>query len=89
MDEFLETSLEKWDQIFTIDRFFWSPFIFRGQASSSWTLETSIERAMRNFSNRTYSTNYETEEQWMMHEFKRKYPLFSSYYLNRMIILSG
>lgn len=78
MEEFLETDLEDWSSIFTIDRYFWTPFIFRGQANSCWLLETSIERALRVFSIHTYSKSYETEEQWMMHEFKRKYPLFSS-----------
>lgn len=78
MDDYIETDLEDWTEIFSLDRFFLSPFIFRGQGNKSWELGTSIERAKKNFSVRTYTNNYSIEEQWMMHEFKRKYPLFSS-----------
>jgi hypothetical protein len=78
MNDYIETDLEDWTEIFSLDRFFLSPFIFRGQGNKSWELGTSIERAKKNFSVRTYTNSYSTEEQWMMHEFKRKYPLFSS-----------
>jgi hypothetical protein len=79
MELFLETELENWNQLFLLDRFYWSSFIFRGQANKSWDLVTSIERAKKSYSLlTTYTNEYTVEEQWMMHEFKRKYPLFSS-----------
>ena len=79
MTEFIETDLEDWLEILKLDKFFLSPFIFRGQSDSNWTLQTSIERSIKKFSIfANTSFGYETEEKWMMHEFKRKYPLYSS-----------
>jgi hypothetical protein len=78
MDEFLETTLKDWSKIFTVTRYFWDSYVFRGQLNSSWLLETSIERAMRNFSSKFHDKGYSYEEQGMLNEFKRKYHLFSS-----------
>ncbi len=78
MKPFIETELTAWNDLFKVNRYFWIPFIFRGQGDANWQLETSIERCMRLYAFNSLSSYYNTEEQWMLHEFKRKYPLFSS-----------
>jgi hypothetical protein len=78
VNKFLETYLDSFDQLFLSDRFFWSPFVYRGQNSASYQLRTSIERAIEDFSKFNWTNDYKVDEQWMMHEFKRKYPLFSN-----------
>ena len=78
MNEYIETDFTNWNEIFDLDRYFLSPFIFRGQSDKNWELGTSIERAKKKFLVQTFTNDYSTQEQWMMHEFKRKYPLFSS-----------
>lgn len=78
MNTFIETDLNEFSQLFGFDKFFWSPFIYRGQYNSEYSLTTSIERAMKNFSEKIWKNDYTIDEQWMMHEFKRKYPLFSN-----------
>lgn len=75
MNTYIETTLENWNQIFQLDKHFIAPFYFRGQKDSSWPLETSIERECRRIKN--YAYRYENDERWMIHEFKRKYHLYS------------
>ncbi|GAB3428072.1 FRG domain-containing protein [Niabella aquatica] len=78
MGTLIETELTTWNDIFNVNRYFWVPFIFRGQSDANWPLETSIERCIRLYASDNLLHYYNTEEQWMLHEFKRKYPLFSS-----------
>jgi hypothetical protein len=78
MNTYVETTLLKWDDIFKLNKYFLSPFIFRGQQESNWGLQTSIERVLKDYSIHTYKTDYSTEEKWMIHEFIRKFHLYSS-----------
>lgn len=50
MHQILETKLNNFKELFEIDGFFLSPFIFRGQGNSKWDLKTSIERTIENYS---------------------------------------
>lgn len=75
----IETELNNWVKIFQFNKYFLAPFVFRGQSNSVWSLETSIERTLVNQSKLGFGLmfGYETEEKWMLHEFKKKYPLYS------------
>lgn len=72
----IKTQLKSWEQIFQLDKYFLSPFIFRGQSNSEWELNTSLERTISKFKLNTYTNDYTTEERWMLHEFKRKSHLY-------------
>lgn len=80
MHQILETKLNNFKELFEIDGFFLSPFIFRGQGNSKWDLKTSIERTIENYSFFNYekTCGYETQEKWMIIDFKKKYPLYSN-----------
>lgn len=80
---FAEVHLKEWRDIFSINRSFLSTFIFRGQSSSAWQLESSLERSIKEF----YVIDRErdiskfgiyTQEKWMIDRFQRKYPLYST-----------
>ncbi len=75
------TKLKSWEQIFQLDKFFLSPFIFRGQSNSEWGLNTSLERTISKFKLHTYNKDYTTDERWMLHEFKRKSHLYLNHNL--------
>ena len=81
MSKYIITELKNWEQIFQLNKYFLSPFVFRGHSNSDWNLETSIERTTSKFNLTIYGKNYTTYERWMLHEFKRK----SHQYLNHKI----
>lgn len=71
---FVEVEISKWSDFsaFAENSF---GFVFRGQASVDWELETSLER----FSNRVSSMPWhEVGERWALDEFISKYHLYSS-----------
>lgn len=79
---YLETNLDEWKQIFDLDSSFLAPFYFRGQKDSTWDLETSLERVFRREKYERFGTpqiwhKFDNEEKWMIHEFKRKFYLYS------------
>lgn len=75
--KYIETEIENWNQIYTLNKSFFYPYVFRGQANSRWNLKTSIERKSDDF-RKTYTVSgFNTEEKWMLHEFKRKFHLYS------------
>jgi hypothetical protein len=80
MDTLIETKLTDFKEIFELSGYFLSPFIFRGHSSSKWELTTSIERTIIDFALVKFGLEfgYETEEKWMLNEFKKKYHLYSS-----------
>ena len=73
----ISTTLNDWTDLFKINQNFLSSFIFRGQSNSGWTLRTSIERALSSNSEGQHY-NYSLEESWMLQEFRRKCPLYTS-----------
>jgi len=77
MSKYLETTLHKLEDIFLLNSFFLSPFVFRGQPDSNWELKTAIERLKEEYKSYTTDTDYRTEEKWMLYEFKRKFHLYS------------
>lgn len=78
MEKFIEAQLESWEQIFQLNKYFLSSFIFRGHSDYTWALETSIERTISKFEIHSYPKDITTDERWMLHEFKRK----AHHYLN-------
>lgn len=78
MNTYVETTLLKFEDIFKLNEYFLSPFIFRGQRDKNWELQTSIERAFSCYSNLNFCTDYTTDERWMIHEFARKFHLHSN-----------
>ena len=82
MDTYVETTIKRWDDIFRLERSFFSPFVFRGQQDSLWDLTSSIERIRAKYKLHTYYSNYTTDEKWMLFEFTRKYHLYSQHNLN-------
>lgn len=74
---YIETKIENWNQIYSLNSMFFSPYVFRGQANSKWNLETSIERKSDEFGRTSGVAGFNTEEKWMLHEFKRKFHLYS------------
>lgn len=51
-------------------------FVFRGQANADWELVTSLERAYQRSGTEVYSL--ENTEYWMIHDFSKKYHLYSN-----------
>lgn len=82
MNTYIETTLPKWEDIFRINKFFLSPFIYRGQREKQWQLETSLERTVEFFKVHSYTKDYSTDEKWMLHEFIRKYNLYHQTNIN-------
>ncbi len=80
MHKIIETTLSNFKEIFEINHFFFSPFIFRGQENPNWELKTSIERTIEFFSDFDFEKTfgYETQEKWMLYDFKKKFPLYSN-----------
>jgi hypothetical protein len=78
MDKFIEVRLNKWEDLLNIDPYFLSSFIFRGQSNFAWPLATSLERNLLSFDALFGLGGIEMHEKWMLHEFKRKFPLHSS-----------
>ncbi len=72
---YLEVKIDNWNDIFSIDHHFLAPFYFRGQNNINWTLQTSIERIQEK--HYPYYKQYDTNEKWMIHEFRRKFHLYS------------
>lgn len=54
------------------------PFIFRGQSNINWELSSSIERVNNKYKIHSYSKDFQTEERWMLHDFRRKVHLYMS-----------
>lgn len=73
--KFLELTLQDWSDIHRLAPALPS-FVFRGQADASWNLSTSLERCFLNFSPAV--TISENREHWILHEFRRRYHLYSS-----------
>lgn len=71
------TTVERWNDLVSLDQRFLKKFVFRGQADSSWQLATSLERMVRlhtpNYIDRHLPTIYEHD---MLVDFKWKYPLY-------------
>lgn len=79
----ISTKLENWEQIFLFDKFFLSPFVFRGQSNSIWDLNTSIERSRKKFETPYHSfISYNIIEKWMLYEFKRRAHLYHNFNLD-------
>lgn len=74
---YIETEIENWNQIYTLNTLFFSPYIFRGQSNSKWNLKSSLERKSNEFGRTSGVAGFNTEEKWMLHEFKRKFHLYS------------
>lgn len=74
---YIRTEIKNWSQIYTLNPFFISAYIFRGQANSEWNLKSSIERKSDEFGKTSGVAGFNTEEKWMLHEFKRKFHLYS------------
>lgn len=72
---FFETTLEKWSDLSLLNYEFISKYVFRGQANSGWSLQSSLERfAERN--NPLGKNAAEFYEMKMLEAFKWKYPLY-------------
>ncbi len=80
MLRYINCNLDELTDLFKINAEFLSNFIFRGQSNSKWPLQTSLERSINSSSNThpTFRYNSDSIERAMLHEFKRKYPLYSS-----------
>ncbi|MES2394367.1 MAG: FRG domain-containing protein [Bacteroidota bacterium] len=76
MNNYIVTSTNKWEDLFKLDKSFLNSFIYRGQQNSKWDLKTSLERVKNGQD--TFLKDYTTEERWMLHEFKRKFHLYSN-----------
>lgn len=77
----IETRLDNLKQLFELKRGFLTAFIFRGQSEFKWELRSSIERIIQKYSNEISPFNdFEFFEKWMLHDFIRKYPLYSNTY---------
>lgn len=74
----INTTLEKWNDIISLNQEFLKHFIFRGQANSEWSLQTSLERLIdKNHLNSLICPQYcEIYESKMLREFMWKYPLY-------------
>lgn len=75
---YIETSIESWNQIYALNSNFFYSYVFRGQANSQWNLKSSIERKSDDFGRTSGVAGFNTEEKWMLHEFKRKFHLYSN-----------
>ena len=78
MNKYLETTLYKLEDIFSLNKFFLSPFVFRGQSDSNWKLKTAIERLKEEYKSYATDTDYRTIEKWTLYEFTRKFHLYSN-----------
>ena len=80
MHKIIEATLRGFKDFFEFNEFFLSPFIFRGQENPNWELKTSIERTIDFYSDFEYekTEGYETQEKWMLYEFKKKFPLYAN-----------
>lgn len=76
------TQLTDLKQIFSLNRYFLTPFIYRGQSDSNWNLITSIERCIDKYELHPYTVGYSNNEKWMLDEFKRKSHLYSDYQID-------
>lgn len=80
MDNYIVTELKCFEHLFKLDRFFLSPFIFRGQANTHWKLKTSLFRSKENLGIDLEFIGRENDEEIaMLQEFKRKYNLYAEY----------
>ncbi|QOX79620.1 FRG domain-containing protein [Trichlorobacter lovleyi] len=71
----IELRINSWKEIHDISELL-TPYVFRGQCDADWALSTSLERCFKRFNpplNIPHNREY-----WMLHEFKRKYHLYSS-----------
>jgi len=76
---YIETKLEKWNDLFNLNQKFLSKFIFRGQANEKWNLSTALERQIYKFSPELIDKNtIPIQEADMLKEFKWKYSLYSN-----------
>lgn len=72
--------IEEWKDIVLLSEQLDSSFIFRGQSNSEWTLSSSLERTMDKFCDPILKNLFfGNKEHWMLHEFKRKYQLYSNH----------
>lgn len=75
--QYVETTVENWNDLFLLNQRFTSHFIFRGQANSEWGLTTSLERLIEKlhpqYSDWLCPLFYEQE---MIDEFTWKYPIY-------------
>ncbi len=72
------TTLERWNDVISLNQEFLKHFIFRGQANSEWTLQTSLERMVAKHHNNAFICPQYCEiyERKMLREFMWKYPLY-------------
>lgn len=80
---FIETELDKWNNLFLFNQKFMSQFIFRGQANAEWNLKTSLERMIDNHHPSPLRDNllpsiYERE---MIREFRWRYPIYEKVFI--------
>lgn len=74
----VSTTLERWNDVISLNQEFLKHFIFRGQANYKWSLQTSLERMVaKNHKNAYLCPQYcEIYEGRMLKEFMWKFPLY-------------
>lgn len=74
----INTTLERWNDVISLNQEFLKHFIFRGQANYDWPLQTSLERMVAKHHGRSINcpTYCEMYERKMLKEFIWKYPLY-------------
>ena len=76
---YIEVKLNEWSDLFKIQQGFLSRFVFRGQGSVEWPLETSIRRMITQYHTEAVEPRkFEDYERAMLKEFKWKYPGYQS-----------
>lgn len=79
MGTFVEIRITEWEQLHGLAEAM-PYYLFRGQSDSSWDLTTSLERSL--YVNRAHKRDplwmANVDEYWMVHEFKKRYHLYSS-----------
>lgn len=72
-------NLNSWNDLLLLSQKLDTSFVYRGQSNSKWTLSSSLERAINKYSPDIFGFLFlGNKEYWMLHEFKRKYPLYSN-----------
>ncbi len=71
---FHKEAISSWDEIQHYQRKWW---IYRGQENSEWGLETSLQRACKNYGHSSQKAR--TDENLLLREFQRKYHHYSKH----------
>lgn len=75
MRNFIEITIDKWNDLFLLNQSFFTNYVFRGQGDNSWHLETSLARLVKDFHGDNIPKNAANQyEKDMLREFKWKYP---------------